>query len=253
MTIVAVGQEPLPLRAWSAIRLLLWYFGGQIVIGMLLALAVGIWAAMTGDDPRHRIPALIEQNIIPIAVLSTILSAWVLIHKTRRAIPSASWPTVLAALGWRTAPRADVRLGVLLGLSLATAYLFGLTWAFPPKPDQSFGPLATAVESASLVGRLLFAATAVFVAPPVEEFLFRGILLAGFGNSWGLGPAAVLVTGLFAVAHVSEVQSYWPALLAIALFASASLALRLRTRSLLPSVCLHASYNAVLMAALLTG
>jgi membrane protease YdiL (CAAX protease family) len=253
MRIVAVGDEPLPLRAWPAIRLLLWYFGGQIAAGLLLGIGLAIWAAITGHDYRTDIPAAIERNLIPLAVLSTIASAWILVRKTRKALPSAAWPTVLAGLGWRPATRAELQLGVLLGMGLAATYLFGLTQLFPPKADQSFGPMATAVDSASLFGRLLFAATAVLVAPPVEEFLFRGILLAGFGRSWGFGPAAVGVTALFALAHITEVRSYWPALFGIALFASVSLVLRLRTRSLWPSICLHASYNGVLMLTLLTS
>lgn len=47
-----------------------------------------------------------------------------------------------------------------------------------------------------------FIFTAVILAPLVEESLFRGFLFAGFRQSYGWNKAALLSSGLFALAHV---------------------------------------------------
>src|SRR2546429_4007831 len=66
---------------------------------------------------------------------------------------------------------------------------------FPPARGQSFGPLAHAASTAGwsrvcgLVRRL-----SPSVSPfRSKEFLFRGVLLAGFTGSWGPATAAVVV------------------------------------------------------------
>ncbi len=101
--------------------------------------------------------------------------------------------------------------------------------------------------------RLGWAVLALFVAPPVEEFLFRGVLWSGLVRSMGSGKAGVVVTLLFVASHVTEARGYWPAWIAISVLAVAALAVRVRSGSLLPPVVLHTSYNAVLVAAVYLG
>ncbi|HEY7028185.1 MAG TPA: CPBP family intramembrane glutamic endopeptidase [Gemmatimonadales bacterium] len=253
MRISAIGREPLPLTAWSSLRVFLWYFGTQLVVGGLLGVFLGIWDAVGGEDAAAHIGDGTTRYLIPFAVIGMVVAALVMFRKARQRFPSGSWPTILAALGWRQAPPRDIVIGAVAGALLAAFYLLVLARLFPPHPGQSFGPLSQAAASASTSVRVLFALLAVFFAPPVEEFLFRGVLLTGFGNSWGVGPAAVIVTLLFAVGHMAEVRTYWPALLSISVLASVTMALRLRTRSLLPGIGMHASYNAALMATMFIG
>jgi membrane protease YdiL (CAAX protease family) len=88
------------------------------------------------------------------------------------------------------------------------------------------------------------------VAPPVEEFVFRGVLFAGFRRSWKTGAAGALVTLLFIAAHFTEVAGYGPAVIAVALVGAATLVARIATDSLAPAIALHASYNLGLVVAL---
>jgi len=251
MRITATGREPVPLTAWSSLRVFFWYFGTQLVVGGILGFILGIRNGLGSEEAAEQIADATTRYLIPFAAIGMVIAAWVMFHKARQRFPAGSWPTILAALGWREAPRRDIVIGAVAGALLAAFYLLVLARLFPPHPGQSFGPLSEAAASASPSVRILFAMLAVFLAPPVEEFLFRGVLLTGFGNSWGVAPAVVIVTVLFAVGHMVEVRTYWPALLSIFVLASATMALRLRTRSLLPGIGMHASYNAALMATML--
>ncbi|MEO8138116.1 MAG: CPBP family intramembrane glutamic endopeptidase [Gemmatimonadota bacterium] len=250
MRIVAVGHEPLPPKAWPAIRLFLWYFGAQLIAGVVVALILIVSVGLGGGDIRTSVAPVLAEYLVPITVLTLLASAWILSHKARHALPAAAWPKVLASLGWRPALRSEMSLGILLGVAFGAAYLFSLTQLFPPGSHQSFGGMATAVSRSPVSSHLLFAIAAVLLVPPVEEFLFRGLLLAGFGYSWGAVPAMVGVTALFVAGHAFETHSYWPALLSITVVACVALTLRLRTNSLWPGIRLQASYNAVLMTAL---
>jgi membrane protease YdiL (CAAX protease family) len=253
MRITATGREPLPLTAWSSLRVFLWYFGTQLVVGGILGFFLGMSTGLGTEEAAEQIGDATTRYLIPFAAIGMVIAALVMFRAARKRFPAGSWPTILAALGWREAPRRDIVIGAAAGALLAALYLLVLARLFPPDPGQSFGPLSQAAASASTSVRILFAMLAVFLAPPVEEFLFRGVLLAGFGNSWGIAPAVVIVTVLFAVGHMAEVRTYWPALLSIFVLASVTMALRLRTRSLWPGIGMHASYNAALMATMLLG
>jgi len=91
--------------------------------------------------------------------------------------------------------------------------------------------------------RVLLAILAVLIAPPIEEFLFRGAMFAGFKRSWGQSTAILLVTVTFVLLHAPEAQAFWPALIGIAITAMALAAIRIRSGSLGPPIMLHAYYN----------
>jgi membrane protease YdiL (CAAX protease family) len=89
----------------------------------------------------------------------------------------------------------------------------------------------------------------VLLAPPVEEFVFRGVLWAGLSRSLPRPLSAVVVCASFILSHVTEARGYWPAWLAISTLAVALLAFRVRGGSLLPAWVLHTSYNTALVVA----
>jgi membrane protease YdiL (CAAX protease family) len=93
--------------------------------------------------------------------------------------------------------------------------------------------------------RHLWAFLALVLAPPIEEFVFRGVLLEGLSKSIGALAAAGIVIFAFVIVHVSETLTYWPAWAAIALLAGAALFFRLKTRSLVPAIAAHVGYNLV--------
>ena len=90
---------------------------------------------------------------------------------------------------------------------------------------------------------------AVLIAPPIEELLFRGLMLRGLMASWGVTAAGVVVTTLFFVLHLFEAVRYWPAMVAILTLSVATLGVRLRTGSVVAATAVHAAYNAALAVA----
>jgi membrane protease YdiL (CAAX protease family) len=91
------------------------------------------------------------------------------------------------------------------------------------------------------------------VAPPIEEFMFRGVLFAGLSRSWSVASAGTLVTLVFLASHLTEVWGYPPAVVSVAAVGTAALFARIHTKSLAPAVALHAAYNLMLTVSVYAG
>ena len=86
-----------------------------------------------------------------------------------------------------------------------------------------------------------YAIAAVGVAPWVEEYLFRGLMFRAMFAQWGLARAALMSAAFFTILHP------WPAWPMVFALGAGNALLYARTRSLLPCIVLHATYNAVLL------
>jgi len=98
---------------------------------------------------------------------------------------------------------------------------------------------------------MMFVAMAVFVAPLVEETLFRGYLYPMFARSFGVTPA-ILVTGLlFGLMHGAQL-GWAPGLVAMLTMVGIIFTLvRARTGTVFASFLMHLGYN--LLISLATG
>lgn len=244
MLIVATGQEPLPLRAWACVRILLWYFGTQFGILFVLLLLAQLTLVFRGL-PNSEIPT--EHYLVAFAV-AVPGSGLVVLARLRRNLAGASWPAVLAALGWRGAPRRTILRWALFGAGLAALYAAVVIPHLLPPSSQDIASMSDLLDAKTPLGKIALILLAVAIAPPLEEFVFRGILLNGFGASWGTWPAIVGSVACFALGHLDQVGSYWPAFLGIIIMAAIATGLRLRYRSLFPGIAMHAAYNGMLMA-----
>jgi membrane protease YdiL (CAAX protease family) len=107
------------------------------------------------------------------------------------------------------------------------------------------------VQAASTPGatRWAWVISALILAPPIEEALFRGAL---FGSVEAISslPVAAIVSGLtFWALHATEWAAYWPAAVGLGLLTILLTALRLRTRALGGCMAAHFAYNLVLTVA----
>ncbi|MEB2334543.1 MAG: type II CAAX endopeptidase family protein [Anaerolineaceae bacterium] len=91
-------------------------------------------------------------------------------------------------------------------------------------------------------------ATAVIVAPLVEEIFFRGFLFQGFRQRYGWIAALLLSSGIFAAAHLDPV-SFIPTFILGAVLGY----VYHRSNSLWPSVILHLLNNGFAMCAMLVA
>jgi membrane protease YdiL (CAAX protease family) len=220
--------------------------GGGFLVGLLLQVYFGfVLGRALPDDVRP--PLLIGSALAGLTVAGVVAFrlAW-------RSLPGASLGDALRPLGWAGAPLGPCAAAVALGGSLAVLYLVGLVAHCPVQSEHSLGPFGEAALTAGLA-RHLWGLLAVGVAPAVEEFVFRGVLYAGFSRSWGPVSAGVLVTVLFTATHALSALTYWPAVIAITSVGVGALVLRVRTASLLPAVLLHATYNSLLVVAVYVG
>lgn len=68
--------------------------------------------------------------------------------------------------------------------------------------DDPAQQVSRSLQDASGVGRLLFVAGVVLIAPAVEELLFRGALLRGLQRRWSVPVAVFTSATVFAAIHV---------------------------------------------------
>jgi len=90
----------------------------------------------------------------------------------------------------------------------------------------------------------------IFVAPFVEEMVFRGFIYPVFERMWGLAAAVLLTALLFAVIHASQLWGGWEEIAAIFLVGVAFSYSRGKTGSLAPSYLMHLGYNMALFVSL---
>lgn len=251
-----------------------------VAVAALASLAVA-WAIVTRlrrglpvVTPRGT-PAVVWGGADVAAVVGTVMVVQVLAAGlvpedaplTRRLLASVVGMTVAASLGawhlhargagWRELGlttgswREDIRLA-LFGLALVLWPLLALATLLD-RVEPYRHPLIDSLASHRDVPAVaLVILSAVVVAPVVEEFLFRrvlqGWLLQRFPG--GDGFAAVALQALaFGMAHAGQGLAPVPlTILGIVLGW-----LTLRTGTLLPGIVLHALFNAVSIALVLTG
>ena len=220
----------------------------QFAVGFALIITAMIVEAARGTnvgDPKVS-AALTEKLTIPILIGAILATAGTTLIVTR----VWAWHLVRdrspSGLGLFLPSRTQLLLWIAIGLALGAAYI-GLTTLVPT--EWKGGPLAKAAAGGGAT-RALWAFIGVVIAPPLEELLFRGLMLRGFLASWGVKWASILVTVLFFIPHLTETGAYWPAILAILALGSVTLAARLVTGSVYAAMAAHLAYNLALVVAL---
>lgn len=84
-------------------------------------------------------------------------------------------------------------------------------------------------------------------APIIEEYLFRGILYAGFTNSWNKDLSSILITILFVLMHLPAADYKIIPLFSILVLALITLIFRRKSGVLAPSIMVHFSYNLIIV------
>lgn len=150
-------------------------------------------------------------------------------------------------------PRAWVLAASLLaGLLLAAAYAIGIQLFWTPEPIENPGPL-TRMGSTRGWPQWTWAVLGLAFSPWIEEFVFRGQLLAALSAAWGRLAGAIASTLLFLLLHVSELVGFPPGALGVTAMALAALAAREWTGSVWPAMLVHFGYNALLASAVLVA
>ncbi len=232
---------PRPARLVDALKVLAAFLTTQLVV-WLAAVLLAALPIRGGDTGAETTAAVLRvfPVALPLSMLASALAVFLLTERFSRRTGAA--PARLA-FALQPADRRSVLLAAGAGALLAT--LLGILSAFAPAPDVETGLLAQALSSGPL-GRIAFGLTAVLLAPPVEEYVFRGVLLGTLLPIVGPFGGAALSGTAFWLLHAAEWSHYWPAAFGIASMTVLVSVLRLRTRSIVPSIGAHMFYNATL-------
>lgn len=139
-------------------------------------------------------------------------------------------------------------VGVLVGLGCVLVAVLFVSWGIQSSP----GPL-TKMATTPGFPQVAFIASALFLAPPIEELLFRGVLYGGYRRSFGAARAAALTTVIFVVLHFGEIMHSLPGAIGITGMAVAALWFRLRKAAIGPAVAVHFGYNLIIVSAMISS
>lgn len=214
------------------------YLIAQLVVGGVAGVALSFaGAADSAEDPAVLV------LLGTAGILASALVVWKLTLQTFDDLPTSG---ALKAVGLNPVSGGQIGRGVVsgFGISLVSAVVFSLVVS--PPSDDVMGPLA---EAATTPGwhRWIWVALVLFLAPAVEEFVFRGVMLTGMAAAWGQRAAGVVVTLTFTLLHLREAYAYLPALVPIFLVGWVTYRLRFKTGSILPGLAVHMSYNGLLV------
>ena len=227
-------------------------------VGFVLALKAGLNAGFHHQRPDVKaIAQMMRSNPdMPIVItVVTIAAAAVIMALLIRRFWPAQWSRAeLPGFGFAPTPNRFAYPGaVLLGfavLLLGGAITHTLAGYHPVHQD-----VALMAGKVSVDMRILLALLVVCVAPFVEELVFRGVLLSGLASRMHIGWAMLFSAIVFGCVHLPDFKFAWYPVPALVLLGLVLAWLRVRTRSLWPSITLHAANNffAVLGWFLLTG
>lgn len=213
---------------------------GLVVCQLLMILGYALLRPFMG---WHASISALEQNTFFLVGLQIVCYAFVLMCVYFLVVAHYGLP-FWRGLQWRSLTLGQIGRYAGGGLLLAVAVQF-----IPALlPDNNTFPLQKLFNSPA-AGYAL-GILSVFIAPFMEEIVFRGVLYAFFERLAGFRFAIVGTAVLFAALHVPEYWGAWGRVLVILVVGLVLSLARGITKSLAPSVVLHMAYNATLMAAL---
>lgn len=151
-------------------------------------------------------------------------------------------------IAWRAATLQGYFMAVLFA-ALIIVLVSVIVHLVPPDLAKLKNmPSAKMFETPGPAG-LALVALAVFIAPPVEEYMFRGGIFAALASRVSPFWAGVITTILFMAVHAPEKMYYPPGFIDVGLMGAAAAWMRVRYKSIKPGILLHILYNGGLMVA----
>lgn len=242
---------------WSGLGIVALYFLLQFGLGILFGVIAGfvlVFKAAFDAGLHQRAPPdakavmqalMANPDTRVVFIVATIAAAAVVMILLIRQFWGLQWSRAdLPGFGFTPPAKKHAYLiAVLLG---AAVLLLGgpLTHllAGHQEVNQDVSVLAGNV---SIGMRLLLALLVVCVAPFVEELVFRGVLLSGLASRMPIGWAMLVSAIVFGCVHLPDFKFAWYPVPALIILGLASAWLRVRTRSLWPSITLHATNNLI--------
>lgn len=227
-------RRPVPWQGADLLFIALFFVAASAVFAVAFSAAIG--ASHEPDEAIKNFEAAVAAGVLANALTIGFALVWLV----RQTGAEAS------DLGWRCETlRHDMRLG-LVGFAAFSAPVYALQLFLSQFSSQQHPIIEILGEQPSGWLYVLAGFSAVVVAPPAEEFFFRGLLQGWLeARNWNFG-AIVFTSLLFAVMHWGHGLAPVPLF-----FLSLGLGwLYQRTHRLLPSIVVHFCLNACSLALL---
>ena len=248
----AALPTPREFRAQRASFVFLAYVGIQFFAGFFIGIAAAIWYLATHRHGAPSVPeAILRSATMWGATIGMVASGATAYWLTRQLVGRAPQGHPLEPFGWSNSTLRPMLIAALAGVILGGLYMLA-TLGIPVPDNVRPGLMGRAILGGGWT-LFMWVILALVIAPPVEEFVFRGMLWTGLRRSWGPLLSGVVVTALFVALHLPEAWGYAPAIVAIGAMGVLALAMRISSRSLIPPILVHTGYNAVIVAATLAS
>jgi len=213
---------------------------GSIVFDIVYGVEAASNAVAVSDDAR--VILVVFKRLGGMLIGGCVL--YFLIRQSVQRMPQA---VSFAELGFVRSSWTRCAFSYFFGLSLSLFFMAYLRELFPFDGKRTPDALEGINEVAE---RFTYMAMfcLIVLAPLNEEVLFRGAIYLGFKNSFGGIVSAVVVTLLFYLVHPdSYFDGYWVNILALLSYSTFLVVLRVWSRSLYPSMSMHAGVNSALI------
>ena len=206
------------------------FLGMQVLVVLPVAVAAGVQSAMGNWEAAEQLYGVLYESATALTAVSGLLTiaAVLLFYLIRRKkLEESLWL------------RRVEGSGLLAGAALAPALYLGITLAMMALPEawmDSYAEASAGVGDGGVGGVI----AVVLVAPVVEEFIFRGLMMTRLARAMPGWLAAALSAAVFGACHGHPV---WFAY-AFALGVVFGL-MDLRLGSIWPSILAHLVFNAI--------
>ncbi|MGA8100665.1 MAG: CPBP family intramembrane glutamic endopeptidase [Candidatus Acidiferrales bacterium] len=149
------------------------------------------------------------------------------------------WPTT----GWRPLEMGQFPKGVVYSALIAGG---GLLWFLVSVISDAYGTQKELPIQEMFQDRrsaLLFVTLAVFLAPLIEETVFRGYIYPVVARTFGMGLGVLLTGTLFGLMHAKQLWGGWVQIAMLVMLGIFFTYARAMTRSVVASYLLHLGYN----------
>lgn len=240
------APEPKPRipRAGTAFVAFTTFFIAQVVVSIFVGIAAGIIAvAALGLTPEDEgFLEFVMQTTLYSVVPISILAGYAVLLVTRWLARDAITDGEVTGVGWVKSSPMRCLAGAALGATIYLVTIFMVRGLFPNLQPESGGPIEAMAKQGGIMLLLLVIGVVVF-APLVEEFLFRGVMLAGFTRSFGLPVAVFFCTSLFVMVHLDAIMRYTPGVIPLTGLALGAVFVRIKFKSVWPAIAAHFGYN----------
>jgi membrane protease YdiL (CAAX protease family) len=151
-------------------------------------------------------------------------------------------------IAWRPAPRKAYAAAALFAIAIIIVVMI-IVHIIPPNLDALKNNPTAKLFGAPGLPAITLLVLAVLIAPPVEEFVFRGGIFSALASRCSPLWAGIITTILFMAVHAPEKYLYPAGFIDVGLMAAAAAWMRVRFNSIRPGILLHILYNAGLMLA----